>query len=158
MALGPAITRWLVAVLGVALLLYESASTAFLVPYGALGMELTDSYSERTRLFGYRHVIAAGGSIAGLAAVYLLRTAEEPRLMAFGVSAFGGIALSLTILFSVRMLPERNDYRGRGGSHLLQALGDVFRNPMEDDCFWFMGSRPSVRRASESWLLTRCSM
>ncbi len=49
--------------LGVALLVYETASTVFFVPYGALGMELTSDYHERTRFFGYRHVIAAAGGM-----------------------------------------------------------------------------------------------
>ncbi len=40
--------------MGIALLVYETASTAFYVPHGALGVELTPNYHERTRLFGYK--------------------------------------------------------------------------------------------------------
>ena len=32
---------------------HETAGTAFFVPHGALGVELTPNYHERTRLFGY---------------------------------------------------------------------------------------------------------
>ncbi len=122
---GLALVLWM----GGALLLYETASTAFFVPYGALGMELTERYRERTRLFGYRHVIAAVGSLAGLGVVYLLRTAENPRLMALVVSAASGVVMAFTILYSARRLPERDDYRGRGSPRLLKAFGDVLRNP-----------------------------
>jgi len=115
--------------MGVALLLYETALTAFVVPYGALGMELTDRYRERTRLFGYRHVITACGSLLGLGAVYLLRTAEQPREMAFWVSLAGGIVLATTVVLCARNIRERSDYTGRGGDSLFKAFGDIFRNP-----------------------------
>lgn len=122
---GLALVFWM----GAALLLYETASTAFFVPYGALGMELSQDYHERTRLFGYRHVIAAAGTIVGLGAVYLLRTAENPRMMALGVSSVAGIAMAATIIYSVRALPERDDYRGRGATNAFKAFSDVLRNP-----------------------------
>jgi GPH family glycoside/pentoside/hexuronide:cation symporter len=43
--------------MAVALLVYETASTAFYVPHGAIGVELTPNYHERTRLFGYAHMM-----------------------------------------------------------------------------------------------------
>ena len=122
---GLSLVFWMAA----ALLLYETASTAFFVPYGALGMELTQDYHERTRLFGYRHVIAAAGTLFGLGAVYLLRTAENPRTVAFALSSVAGIAMAATILYSVRTLPEREDYRGRGATSAFKAFFDVLRNP-----------------------------
>ena len=122
---GTALVLWM----GAALLLYETAATAFFVPYGALGMELTERYRERTRLFGYRHVIAAVGSLAGLGVVYLLRTAENPRLMALAVSAASGVVVAATILYATGRLSERDDYRGRGSPRILKAFGDVLRNP-----------------------------
>ncbi len=115
--------------LGAALLIYETAMTAFFVPYGALGMELTQQYHERTRLFAYRHVIAAAGSAVGLGGVYLLRTAQEPRLMAFGLSLIGGAAMAGMILFAAVKLPERSDYQGRGAVNIRSAFTDVLRNP-----------------------------
>jgi GPH family glycoside/pentoside/hexuronide:cation symporter len=122
---GTALVLWM----GAALLLYETASTTFLVPIGALGMELTEDYQERTRLFGYRHVVAALGSIFGLGAVYLLRTAEEPRVAALVIAALGGALLSASIIYAATRLPEREDYRGRGSSNLVKAFTDVLRNP-----------------------------
>ncbi|SVC97595.1 uncharacterized protein METZ01_LOCUS350449, partial [marine metagenome] len=53
---------WLLVLwMGIALFAYETASTAFYVPHGALGVELTPNYHERTRLFGYTHMISAIG-------------------------------------------------------------------------------------------------
>lgn len=112
----------------VALLLYETAYTAFFVPWGALGMELTSLYHERTRLFGYRHVIAAGGSALGLGGVWLLRTAEDPRAMAFGLSLVGGAIVSALIVYSALRLPERPEFQGRGAVDIRRAFGDVLRN------------------------------
>jgi len=121
---GTTLVIWM----GVALLLYETAATAFFVPYGALGMELTQKYHERTRLFGYRHVIAAAGSGFGLGGVYLLRTADDPRTTAFAVALLGGAAMAATIFFAAVKLPERADFQGRGAVNIKNAFTDVFRN------------------------------
>ena len=118
----------LVVWMGSALLLYETAYTAFYVPWGALGMELTSKYHERTRLFGYRHVIAAGGSALGLGGVWLLRTAEEPRPMAFALALGGGTAVAGMIVHAVSRLSERPDYQGRGAVDIRSAFADVLRN------------------------------
>jgi GPH family glycoside/pentoside/hexuronide:cation symporter len=114
--------------IGAAILLYETANTVFMVPYGALGLELTRRYHERTRLFGYRHVVAAAGSGLGLGGVYLMRSAEEPRLTALAVAALGGAAMAATILFAATRLPERMDHQGRGAMDIRRAFSDVFRN------------------------------
>jgi GPH family glycoside/pentoside/hexuronide:cation symporter len=114
--------------IGLALLLYETAYTAFFVPWGALGMELTSLYHERTRLFGYRHVIAAGGSALGLGGVWLLRTAEDPRAMALALSLVGGAVVAGLIFYSASRLPERAEYQGRGAVDIRRAFGDVLRN------------------------------
>jgi GPH family glycoside/pentoside/hexuronide:cation symporter len=117
-----------IAWIAVALILYETAYTAFFVPWGALGMELTSLYHERTRLFGYRHVIAAVGSAAGLGGVWLLRTAESPREMALGLSLVGGVVVAAMIFYATNRLPERADYQGRGAVDIRRAFGDVLRN------------------------------
>ena len=115
--------------MGFALVIYETASTVFFIPYGALGMELTKLYHERTRLFAYRHVITAAGSALGLGGVYLLRTAEEPRVTAFAVALVGGAVVAALILFVAIRLPERAEYQGRGAVDVYKAFADVFRNP-----------------------------
>ena len=120
--------------LGMALLVYETAMTAFLVPHGALGFELTQKYHERTRLFGYRHVIAAAGSLLGLAGLYVMRTAAESsageaRTAALAISLVAGAAMTGMIFFAATRLSERSDYSGRGSESFFKAFGDVFRNP-----------------------------
>jgi len=115
--------------LGLALLVYETAMTAFLVPHGALGLELTQKYHERTRLFGYRHVIAAAGSILGIGVFELMRISEDGRATAFWMSLVSGAAMTGMIFFAATRLPERSDYSGRGSVKVSKAFGDVFRNP-----------------------------
>ena len=115
--------------MGFAYLLYETASTVFWVPHGALGMELTPDYHDRTRLFAYRHILSAVGLGLGLGAVWLLRTANEPREMALIVSLAGGALVAGMILFAAVRVPERRDFQGRGADKITKAFGDVFRNP-----------------------------
>jgi GPH family glycoside/pentoside/hexuronide:cation symporter len=115
--------------MGFAYLLYETAATAFYVPHGALGMELTPSYHERTRLFAYRHVIGSVGLGFGLGAVFLVRTAAEPRAMAFMVSLAGGLMVAAMIFYTALRVPERTEFQGRGAVNIWRAFGDVFQNP-----------------------------
>lgn len=115
--------------MGFAFVLYETAQTAFWVPHGALGMELTPDYHERTRLFAYRHVTGSVGLGVGLGAVWLVRTAQEPRQMALIVALVGGALVASMILYAAARLPERADFQGRGAVNILAAFGDVFRNP-----------------------------
>ncbi len=118
----------LVVWMGLALLVYETASTAFFIPHGALGVELTPSYHERTRLFGWGHMIGALGMVLGLASLQLMNTAEDKRSFAFGLSIVAGTVVAAIILWSTRRLPERADYQGRGGRGGLTPFADVFRN------------------------------
>jgi GPH family glycoside/pentoside/hexuronide:cation symporter len=119
----------LIAWMAVALLLYETASTAFIVPYGALGMELTDDHHERTRLFGWRQAIGSVGFLLGLGFIYGIRTAEAPREVALLMSGVGGLLFVVTILYSSSRLPERTEFSGRGGQNLRRSVADVWRNP-----------------------------
>jgi GPH family glycoside/pentoside/hexuronide:cation symporter len=114
---------------GFAYVLYETAATAFWVPHGALGMELTPDYHERTRLFAYRHVIGALGLGLGLGGVWLVRTAAEPRQMALLVSLVGGVLVAAMILYTALRVPERAEFQGRGSVDMRTAFTDVFRNP-----------------------------
>lgn len=122
---GIAMVVWM----GFALLIYETASTAFFVPHGAIGVELTPNYHERTRLFGYSHLIGAIGSVLGLVSLYFMDISEDKRTYAFFLSLFAGFTVTAIVLWSTRMLPERADYQGRGGQHVFTAFWDVFRNP-----------------------------
>ncbi|MCB1693768.1 MAG: MFS transporter, partial [Pseudomonadales bacterium] len=119
----------LVGWMALALLLYETAKTAFFVPHGALGVELTPNYHERTRLFGLSHLIGAIGSILGLVSLYFMDVAEDKRTFAFGLSLFAAVWVIAIVLWSTRRLPERTDYQGRGSDKVFGAFIDIFRNP-----------------------------
>ena len=86
---------WLVAWMGAALLLYETASTAFFVPHGALGVELTPNYHDSTRLFGWSHMIGAIGMVAGLGSLQLMNVADDKRAVALVIGEPAGGVLEL---------------------------------------------------------------
>jgi len=127
---GLALILWM----GVAYVLWETASTALLVPYAALGNEITPHYHERTRLFAWRHVLSAFGYVLALLSVFLLRTSAEHsteagRQTATWLAVAAGLGIAVAVLFAVRQLPEPAEHQARGGARLLLAFGDVFRNP-----------------------------
>ena len=119
---------WLMVWIAVALLFYETATTAFFVPHSAMAVELTPNYHERTRLFGWGHMIGVIGMVLGVGALQLMIMAEDKRTFAFGLSVVAGIVVAVIILWSTLVLPERVDYQGRGGQRLFKSFGDVFRN------------------------------
>ena len=121
---GAALVVWM----AFAYLLYETATTAFFVPWGALGVELTPNYHERTRLFGYRHIILGAGGVVGLSTFELLRRAEDQRTVAFAISLFAGVIIAGSILWAASRLRERVDFQGRGAASAYQGFADVFRN------------------------------
>lgn len=114
--------------MAVALLVYETASTAFLIPHGALGMELTPHYHERTRLFGYVHMIGFIGSLLGMGTLQLMTMADDKRGFAGDLSVAAGIIVFVAVVATTRVLPERRDYQGRGQVSVLRSVTDVFRN------------------------------
>lgn len=122
-------TLWTIVWMGAALLIYETASTAFFVPHGALGIELSPSYHERTRLFGYSHMISAIGTLLGLISLQFMNSAEDKREFAFLLSLFAGLAVSAIILLSTRYLPERAEFQVRGGRSIVKSFIDVAHNP-----------------------------
>lgn len=121
---GAALVIWM----AVALLVYETASTAYLIPHAALGMELTPHYHERTRLFGYAHMIGFIGSLLGMGMLQLMNMAEDKRAFANDLSIAAGVTVLMAILVTTRFLPERAEYQGRGQASVLRSVTDVFRN------------------------------
>ncbi|MDE0885580.1 MAG: glycoside-pentoside-hexuronide (GPH):cation symporter [Myxococcota bacterium] len=122
---GVGVVVWM----AIALFVYETASTAFFIPYGALGVELTPLYHERTRLFGYRHVISALGLVMGLGAYSFIDQAGDPREAARLMASVGACLVAAFCLYSAWRLPERREYQGRGSSGILRSVSDVLRNP-----------------------------
>ena len=115
--------------MALALIVYETASTAFLIPHGALGMELTPDYHERTRLFGYVHMIGFIGSVLGMATLQVMNMVEDKRAFAFDLSLVAGVIVMAAIVLTTRRLPERPEFQGRGSPRVLKSFFDVFRNP-----------------------------
>ncbi|MEE8043324.1 MAG: MFS transporter [Pseudomonadales bacterium] len=120
--------EWLVVWMGFALLVYETASTAFNVPHGAMGVELTPNYHERTRLFGWSHMIGVIGMILGLISLQFMNMSDDKRAFAVGLSLVAGATVVLFVIWSTWLLPERADYQGRGGQSPYKSFADVFRN------------------------------
>jgi GPH family glycoside/pentoside/hexuronide:cation symporter len=90
---------------------------------------LTSNYHERTRLFGYRHVLTALGLVTGLGVFQLISTAESPRQAAFTMSVLCGTLVGGLIIYSTLKLRERADFQGRGGTAIWASMRDVVRNP-----------------------------
>ena len=120
---------WLIGWIALAYLLYETASTCVFVPYGALGMELSEGHHDRTRVFAWSRFIMALGSGGGLGALYLMLNAADKREMALILGVVAGVVISAGVLYSAWTVPERDNYQGRGNAPLLRAFSDVFRNP-----------------------------
>ena len=122
---GPSLVLWV----ALALLLWETASTGFYVPYQALGLELTTRHHERTRLFAWRHAISVCGYGVGMAAVYWIRTAELPRAAAFQAALLCGLVFLAVTWGALPWLRERASHQGRGAVKVARAFRDVFANP-----------------------------
>lgn len=127
---GAGLAIWMaVAVIG-----FYSAMTVFFVPHLSLGAELSNSYHERSRLFGVRHGFYTFGSILSLISFYLLISAEQEgrevvRAAAEELAFFASAAMVLLILLAVGRLKERPDYQGRVNANPFHAFRDVWRNP-----------------------------
>ena len=65
--------------MSIAVLLFYTAMTAFVVPHTSLGAELTTFYHERTRIFGVRHITWNIGSLLALVAMHQLIVGDQPR-------------------------------------------------------------------------------
>ncbi len=112
-----------------AMILWETASTAFYVPYTALGLELTSDYHERTRLFGWRQSLVAVGFGAALVSISLLRNDADYPNAEVPVAIVTGAALALMLCVTAWRVPEPVHHQGRGSVRLWSAFGDVLRNP-----------------------------
>ncbi len=71
--------------------------TVFNIPYVALGMELTPSYDDRTRVFGVRQVVTVIGTAAGMLAPFAFAQALGGKTDGYAVMAItlGGLGAAL---------------------------------------------------------------
>jgi GPH family glycoside/pentoside/hexuronide:cation symporter len=109
--------------------LFYTASTVILIPHTALGAELTDSYHDRTRIFGARFALWTVGSFAAIGGFLALEKSSDPRRIAILVAIGASVAMGLLTLWTVWRMRERSEYQGRGARNVYGAFLDVLRNP-----------------------------
>ena len=113
----------------VLLLVFSTAQTMFLVPYYALGVELSRDHHERTRIFGIYRLMTGPGLLLGLLVFYLLVSSDAPRSFAVTLAIALAAGSCLLTAGGVAPLRERTDHQGRGGEGITNAFLDVYRNP-----------------------------
>lgn len=123
-----------VAWLAVMYILWETASTGLVVPYAALGFELTPDYHERTRLFTWRHLGTVPAYGGALILLYFLRTGSEAgtdagRAVATELALVAAALLAAFVLLAAFRLPEPTAHQGRGAANPRAAFRDVLTNP-----------------------------
>ncbi|MEM1433908.1 MAG: MFS transporter [Pseudomonadota bacterium] len=126
---GTGLAVWM----AVAVICFYSAMTVFFVPHLSLGAELSESYHERSRLFGVRHGFYTFGSIISLATLYVLGSAEQQgtevvRARAFELAVVASAVMALLLIGAVSQLRERADFQGRVSAQPFHAFRDVWRN------------------------------
>ena len=114
--------------MAIGVFLFYSSMTIVIVPHTSLGAELTESYHERTRLFGVRHVTWSLGSLAALGGMALLIDSPTPRARAAAMAIAAAVVTALLIVVAVIGLRERAEYQGRGEQNPFKAFSDVVRN------------------------------
>ena len=122
----------LFAYLAIASIVFLTAHTIYNIPYEALGLELTDDYNERTRLYAFRGYIPP---VLGLGASWLYAFIQsdffENTLSGMRIAAWilGGLML-LTALWPAILLRERKpkEITRQAKVPLLQSIGTTFRN------------------------------
>ena len=115
--------------MGIAVMLFYTSMTIFVVPHTSLGAELSHNYHERTKIFGYRHALWNIGSLLALVAMYQLIKSDDPRAMATVISLIAGGVTFLLIIWTFFIVRERSEYQGRGELNPLVAFRDVVQNP-----------------------------
>ncbi len=109
---------------------FYTAYTLYFVPQMALGMELSTSPNERSRIFAGRQV----GLTLGMLGAFLFATPmiignPEARTNATLLSSVGALILASALLGCTLGLPaERAEYRDRGATSPIAAIRDVSRN------------------------------
>ncbi len=90
-------------------LVFFTAGTALFMPYTAWGAELSPSYHERSRVFAWRHVFAAAGTLSAAALLFVYdptSTASRQAQALETVTNFGVVLLPLTLLFLFFKVPD----------------------------------------------------
>jgi GPH family glycoside/pentoside/hexuronide:cation symporter len=126
--LGPLqASLWFLAAFG----LYFLFHTVYEIPHGALGVELTLDYHERTRLFGIRTFFIGGGTLGVLAFLGTLRASletQDERAVFTSVALTVGTMLVLLYFVLLWVVPERPEFALRKSNPLVPGVRRSLRN------------------------------
>jgi len=120
-----ALTLWV----GVAVVLFYTATTVYGMPFDALGAELSTDYHERTRLYGVKRFCFGLGAVGVFLAMDAIAGAADPRAAAAAIAVPAAALACALMWLPVVGLRERIEYQGRGAARPLHALADVWSNP-----------------------------
>ncbi len=116
---------------GVTFGLYYFFMTIWNVPYGALGLELTPDYDDRTSLFGIRTIIGGIGFVCALGVIYYLKSqdvfSDDRQMLSTSTAALGLLAiLSFVIMFFV--VKEQPEFSSKQRLPLIPGIRRAMRN------------------------------
>ncbi|MEM8875540.1 MAG: MFS transporter [Planctomycetota bacterium] len=105
-------------------IIFYTCLTVFAVPYGALTMELTSDYEERTRVMSFRTLFTylTGFFLAWLYPI--VKASEDTRTGAIVVGSILAVLLAVIMFAPTFFVPERTKRREAGG-----GLEDVRKQP-----------------------------
>jgi Na+/melibiose symporter-like transporter len=112
----------------VALLLYVTAFTAWMIPHLALGAELSEDYHERSRIFGVRSLSWGIGVFLSFVGMQIISTATAPRAAASTLSRALLLPTTLLLLLTPLLVRERTDRAWAKPRTAFRTWVDVFRN------------------------------
>ena len=123
----------------ISILLVRTALTFFMVPYLALGAEITEDYHERTQLAAVRTNMAwiIGTLVSATALIFLFKEENglDGRFLIDNYHFFGWVNGLLVILFSVicivgtwQYIPKLASGTGHADSNMLRDIFITFRN------------------------------
>ena len=122
----------------------RTSNSLFMVPYYALGSELTTDYHERTSISGYRVGTVLAGTLVALGAAFLVflpndtQTGVDSKFAPGGYAsmglAFGAVMIVAGLVATVGTLHERprlpsSSIAATGGSRLRRSMLSAFRDP-----------------------------
>lgn len=109
--------------------LYFFCHTVYEIPYQGLGLELTDSYHERSSLFSWRMAFVVAGTLIASAAPGLLASLGlDPREQMRLVALVYGTALVALYLLLVVKIREPQEHVNRKPNPLVPGIRRALRN------------------------------
>lgn len=117
---------------GVMYFSYELFHTVFVIPYSALGFELTPDYHDRTSLFGYRQFCGGIGVILSFVLLFYLRYADvfegDDRKMLTVLAAGFAVLYGLLYILPVVKIKENPAFLQFKRSPIIPGVRRALRN------------------------------